>query len=99
MTSEEKKKFLAIKTYEEFNQRRCSTELATVEERDKLANEEMRQVYLWWDEEENKVIETLKKIGCYETGLDAYSFHPEIVKVRNEAKKKLKEIYDKYYTD
>lgn len=49
-------KFPVIKTYEEFNQRRCSTELATVEERDKLANEEMRQVYLWWDEEENKVI-------------------------------------------
>lgn len=43
VTSEEKKKFLAIKTYEEFNQRRCSTDLATVEERDKLANEEMRQ--------------------------------------------------------
>lgn len=49
-------KFPAIKTYEEFDKRRCNTELATVEERDKLANEEMRQVYLWWDEEENKVI-------------------------------------------
>lgn len=37
-------------------------ELATRKEGDKLVNETMRQVYLWWDQEGSKAIEKLKKV-------------------------------------